>query len=293
MLGYIRRDKAALGASVAIVVFLGWSAIQGLLEYVGPMLNARWLGTLLIPSNPFIINYHLKNAAPTLANFPSGLLGYNFSGESILSRILYAAPRDALAAVLVVGSAIVIGMFLGIAAGYFGGWMDEILMRLTDAFLAFPALLLAITLSVILGSGYVVVLVTLVVIWWPTYARFFRAQTLTLKSRGYVEASKLSGLNSARIMLRHIFPNAVDPIIAIATLDLGNVVLTYSTLAFLGIGLQIGVPEWGSEASSGLAWIPSVWWWSLFPGIVIMAVVVCFSLLGDRLQVLVGGRISY
>lgn len=290
---YIRRDRSAFIASLAIIVFLVWSAIEGLLQLIGPYIKDRTLGWAILPGNPFVINYHLKLAPPTLANFPSGILGFNFSGESILTRILYAAPRDALAATLVVFSAIVIGMLLGITAGYVGGWADEILMRVTDAFLAFPALVLAITLTVILGNGYTVVLITLVVIWWPTYARFFRAQTLSLRSRGYVEASKLSGLGPVRIMLRHIFPNAVDPIIAIATLDLGNVILTYSTLAFLGIGLQIGVPEWGSMASTGLAFIPGVWWDATFPGLVILLTVVCFSLLGDRLQDLVGGRISY
>lgn len=290
---YIKKDRAAFVASLAILVFLLWSALEGLLQIIGPYIHDRTLGWALLPGNPFIINYHFKLAAPTLASFPAGIMGYNFSGESILARILYAAPRDALAATMVVFSAIVIGMLLGITAGYVGGWADEILMRVTDAFLAFPALVLAITLSVILGNGYTVVLITLVVIWWPTYARFFRAQTLSLRSRGYVEASKLSGLSPVRIMLRHIFPNAVDPIIAIATLDLGNVILTYSTLAFLGIGLQVGVPEWGAMASTGLAFIPGVWWNALFPGLVILMTVVCFSLLGDRLQDLVGGRISY
>jgi peptide/nickel transport system permease protein len=198
-----------------------------------------------------------------------------------------------MASVLVVASAVVIGMLLGITAGYVGGWADEILMRVTDAFLAFPLILLAVCLSIILGNGYTVVLITLVIIWWPTYARFFRAQALSLKNRGYVEASKLSGLSGVRIMFRHIFPNSVDPIIAIATLDFGNVILTYSTLGFLGIGLQIGYPEWGSLVSSGLFFIPQVWWYALFPGLVIMAVVVCFSILGDRIQDLVGGRLSY
>ena len=116
---------------------------------------------------------------------------------------------------------------------------------------------------------------------------------MSLRARGYVEASKLSGIGSARIMFRHIFPNAVDPIIAIATLDFGNVILTYSTLAFIGIGVEVGIPEWGSMTSEGLSYLPGVWWWALYPGIAIMMIVICFSIIGDRIQDLVGGRLTY
>jgi len=290
---FVKKDKASLVSGVVIGAFFLFSVIEGVLQQVASNIRQPSLGWAILPTNPIIIDFHYSLATPTLAQFPAGLLGYNYEGRSILSEILYAAPRDAAASILVVASAIIIGMILGITAGYFGGWADEILMRVTDAFLAFPAILLAIALAFLLGNGYYTVLVALVVVWWPTYARFFRAQTLSLKARGYVEASKLSGIGSARIMVRHIFPNAVDPIIAIATLDFGNVILTYSTLAFLGIGIEVGIPEWGSMTSEGLGYLPGVWWWALFPGIAIMMVVICFSILGDRIQDLVGGRLTY
>jgi peptide/nickel transport system permease protein len=293
IVGFIRRDKIALSGALGIAIFIVYSVIQGLLELLAGYVRNPSLSYLLLPSDPFTFHFGLELAPPSLANFPVGLFGYDETGRSILSRILFAAPRDALASILIVVSAIVIGMVLGISAGYIGGWADEILMRITDAFLAFPLILLAIAMSLILGNGYLVVLITLMAIWWPTYARFFRAQALSLKSRGYVEASRLSGLSSARIILRHIFPNSIDPIVAIATLDFGNVILTYSVLAFLGIGVTVGVPEWGSMAAQGLSYAPRVWWYALFPSIAIMAVVVCFSLLGDRIQDMVGGRISY
>jgi len=293
MVGFLRKDRAALAGGIGIIVFIVWAAIEGSMQLISGYMKNQALSYVLLPSSPFVINFHYSLGAPTLANFPVGIFGYDYEGASIFSEILYAAPRDAIAAILVVASAIVIGMLLGISAGYVGGWADEILMRVTDAFLAFPAILFAIALSLFLGNGYDTVLVALVIVWWPIYARFFRAQALTLKARGYVEASKLSGLGAFRIMIRHIFPNSVDPIIAIATLDFGNVILTYSTLAFLGIGLQVGVPEWGSMTSLGLGFLPNVWWYALFPGLAIMAVVVCFSILGDRLQDLVGGRLSY
>jgi peptide/nickel transport system permease protein len=290
---FIRKDRAALTGLIIVVVFFAFAAIEGCLQLLGGYMRDQSLGWLLLPSNPMEINFHNSLIVPTLASFPAGLLGYDYEGRSILSQILYALPRDAVASALVVGSAIIIGMVLGITAGYVGGWADEILMRVTDAFLAFPAIVLALSLAILLGNGYTVVLIALVVIWWPTYARFFRAQTLTLRARGFVEASKLSGVGSFRIMMRHIFPNAIDPIIAIATLDFGNVILTYSTLAFLGIGLEVGIPELGSMTSDGLAYIPGFIWWALFPGLTIMLIVVCFSILGDRIQDLVGGRLSY
>jgi peptide/nickel transport system permease protein len=290
---FIKKDRASLASTIIIAAFFVFSAVEGLLQQIADYVKQPSLGWVVLPSNPVTIDFHSSLVTPNLAQFPAGILGFDYEGRSILSEILYAAPRDAAASILVVLSAIIIGMVLGIAAGYIGGWADEILMRVTDAFLAFPAILLAIAFAFLLGNGYYTVLVSLVIIWWPTYARFFRAQTLSLRTRGYVEASKLSGISSFRIMLRHIFPNAIDPIIAIATLDFGNVILTYSTLAFLGIGIEVGIPEWGSMTSEGLSYLPGVWWWALFPGIAIMMVVICFSILGDRIQDMVGGRLTY
>ena len=291
--GFIRRDKVALTGAIGIGIFFLFGLIQGIIEMVSDYTHNLALSYVILPSNPFTFNFANSLAPPTLASFPVGIFGYDETGRSILSRILYAIPKDALASVLIVTSAIVIGMFLGISAGYLGGWADEILMRVTDAFLAFPLIVFAVALSLILGNGYTVVLVALTIVWWPTYARFFRAQALTLKSRGYVEAARLSGLSPLSIIVKHIFPNAIDPIVAIATLDFGNVILVYSTLAFLGIGVQVGQPELGSMAASGLQYVPRSWWFPLFPSLVIMAIVVCYSLLGDRIQDMVGGRLSY
>ncbi|PSN89865.1 peptide ABC transporter permease [Candidatus Marsarchaeota G2 archaeon OSP_D] len=292
-LDYLIKDRVAAVALAIITLFTAWSIVEGILQYVGFATRHRALGWALLPSNPIALNFAESLKPPSLSHFPVYIFGTNFSGESILSRLLYAAPKDALAAYLVVFSGIIIGMLVGTFAGYFGGWADEVLMRVTDAFLALPGLVLAIALSVLLGSGYNSVLISLTLIWWPTYARFFRAQALSLKSRGFVEASKLSGQNSIMIILRHIFPNSVDPVIAYAALDFGNVILTYSTLAFLGIGIQPPYPEWGSMSSNGLPYFPQNWWWSIIPGLVIMTVVVCFTLIGDRMQDLIGGRLTY
>ena len=289
---FIRQDRAALAGMIIIALFLGWALVEGIMQQIATLPGDRHYAWLLLPSNPLTLNLGNSLTPPTLKSL-NFIFGANYYGQSVLSELLYAAPHDAIAATLVVGSAILIGNFVGIPAGYYGGWVDEALMRFTDAFLAFPFLVLAIALTVILGNGFSVVLVVLVIIWWPTYARYFRAQTLALKNRGFVEASKLNGLSSWRVMFRHILPNAIDPIIAQATLDFGTVILTYSTLAFLGVGLQVGVPEWGEMTADGLTYLQTAWWWALIPGAVIITIVVAFTLIGDRIQDLVGGRINY
>ncbi|MDA4122329.1 MAG: ABC transporter permease [Thaumarchaeota archaeon] len=294
---YIAKDKPALLGTVIIGAFLVFALIEGALQEAAALLhqspyNAN-LGTILLSSNPIALRFSEQLLPPSFKNFPDLLLGSNFQGQSLLSSILYATPHDAVASLLVVGSAIFIGMFVGTSAGYLGGWTDEVMMRLTDAFLALPAIVLAITISVLIGGGFTSLLVALTVIWWPTYARFFRAQALTIRNKGYVEASKLSGSGWLKILVRHIIPNSVDPIIAYATLDMGTVILTYATLAFLGIGVTSGYPEWGYLSSSGLQFFPQQWWYSVIPGVVIAVVVVAFTLAGDRLQDLIGGRITY
>jgi peptide/nickel transport system permease protein len=292
---YIRKDRPALVGSVIIGIFLVFALIEGTLQelasYLGP--KYAYLGWVLMPSNPLALSFRTQLLGPSLKDFPNYIFGTNFQGQSIFSRIMYATPHDAVASLIVVGSAIFIGMFMGTAAGYLGGWVDEIMMRITDAFLALPAIILAITISVLIGGGFTSLLVALMIIWWPTYARFFRAQALTLRNKGYVEAAKLSGSGWPRILVKHIIPNSVDPIIAYATLDMGTVILTYAALAFLGIGVSSGYPEWGAESSAGLQFFPQQWWYSIMPGVVIAIVVVAFTLAGDRLQDLIGGRITY
>ncbi len=291
---YLRKDRAALAGVVMIAVFLGWALVEGILQELTALTGNKYYGLMLIPSNPTGLFFSQKLAPPSLNHFPDFIFGTNYLGQSIFARILYAAPHDALASLIVVGSAIVIGMLLGTTAGYFGGWLDELLMRLTDAFLSLPGIVLAIAVATLLGeAGFTSLLYALMIIWWPTYARFFRGQALSLRDKAYVEASKLSGAGSARILVRHIFPNSIDPIVAYATLDLGTVILTYSVLAFLGIGITIGYPEWGAEASYGLSYFPFQWWPAIIPGVVIAAVVIAFTLVGDRLQDLIVGRMTY
>jgi len=289
---FISKDKAALVGLFVVILFLSWSIVEGLLQLIDTFIPRAQFGFLLLGENPLLSEFSRSMGAPSFQAVNS-IFGFDFNGGSIFLRILYAAPRDAAAAIIVVSSGILIGMFVGTASAYFGGWIEQLFMRSTDAFLAVPALVLAIAIGFVVGTGFSSVLIALMIVWWPTYARFFRAQALALKNRGYVDEAKLSGVGSGRILLRHIIPNSIDPIIAYATLDIGNVILTYSALAFLGIGVQPPVPEWGAMAFNGLSYFPQSWWWSLFPGLIILAVVIAFTVVGDRVQDLISGRTNY
>jgi peptide/nickel transport system permease protein len=292
-LHFFVRDKPAFAGLVLIGIFLLWALIEGIAQQLAISLKNPAYGWALLPSNPFILNFNAILLPPSFNNFPNLIFGTNADGQSILSEILYAAPHDAIAPIIVVGSAVIIGMFLGTAAGYFGGWMDEVMMRITDAFLSLPYLIFAIFVAVLFGGGFESLVIALVVIWWPTYARFFRVQALTIRQRGYIESAKLNGVSSFKILLRHMIPNSIDPIIAYMTLDFGTVILVFAGLAFLGIGISFNYPEWGFVSSIGLGYFPSDWWWSIMPGIVIGIVVAAFTLAGDRLQDLISGRMSY
>ena len=287
----LTRDKAALAGALIIAVFLLWSIIEGILQVVDSFTKRTDYAIKILGGNPLILDF-THSLIPPSTKSVAFLLGTDYYGHSIWFSILYAAPRDALAGIVVVASGIIIGMLLGTSAALFGGWVETVFMRLTDAFLAVPALVLAIVVGILVGTGFESVLIALIVVWWPTYARFFRGQALSLKRRGFIGAARLCGTGSFRIMFRHIVPNSLDPIIAYAALDFGNVILSYSALAFLGIGVQPPIPEWGEMTSSGLSYLPGAWWWSIFPSIVILAIVISFTLVGDRLQEVLSGRIG-
>jgi peptide/nickel transport system permease protein len=275
------HSKEGFIGILLISMFLGWSILEGMLQLAGLLLGRPSIGWLLLPHDPLAPPNPAASLLPPSSRYP---LGTNFNGQDILSRLLYAAPLDALAAIVVASSALTIGALLGMTAGYFGGWIDEVLMRLTDAFLAFPAIILAIAISMMLGNGFNSLLISLSAVWWPTYARLFRGETLTIKYRGFVEISKLSGIGDLRILFKHIFMNALDPALAFLALDFGGVILTYSSLAFLGIGIQPPYPEWGSMASNSLNFFPGAWWYTFFPSLAILMVVIGFVLVGDSLQ---------
>jgi peptide/nickel transport system permease protein len=180
--------------------------------------------------------------------------------------------------------AVLIGTPLGALAGYKGGWVDEVIMRITDLFLAFPSLLLAMAIASALGRGLDKAALALVVSWWPWYTRIARGVAISLKERYFVEAAQAIGVRDTLIILRHILPNTISPILVQATVDLGTVILAMGGLAFLGLGTQPPAPDWGLMVSDGRTYILNQWWIATLPGIAIFIVVLAFNLLGDVLR---------
>ena len=240
--------------------------------------------------------------APLLARFPAdaGTATHPFAvlhppsaqhwfgtdnvGRDILSRVLYGARISPLIALIVLLIAGAIGIPLGLAAGYFGGWLDEVIMRITDIFLAFPPLLLALAFAAVLPATLTTVIIAIAISWWPWYVRLIRGQAASVTGRPYIEACRALGIPRRRIILRHVLPNSITPLIVQMSLDVGGVILTASALSFLGLGPQDPIPDWGLMVSEGQAYFPTAWWAVTFPGIAILLTAFAFNLLGDGLR---------
>jgi peptide/nickel transport system permease protein len=205
-------------------------------------------------------------------------------GRDMLSRVIVAALPALVIPVLVVLMAVLIGAPLGAIAGFKGGWVDEVIMRITDLFLAFPFLLLAMSIANALGRGLDKAAIALVISWWPWYTRLVRSLSASLSQRYFVEAARSIGVRDWVIIVRHILPNCISPILVQATIDLGTVILAMGGLAFLGLGTQPPAPDWGLMVSEGRTFILKQWWLSAYPGLAIFIVVLAFNLLGDTLR---------
>jgi peptide/nickel transport system permease protein len=205
-------------------------------------------------------------------------------GRDILTRTLYGARTSLrIAAVVLVLSAL-IGVPLGIAAGYFGGWIDDIIMRVTDVFLAFPALLLSLALASVLSPSVGNATLAIAATWWPWYARLARGAAQQVAGRGYIESARALGVSPLRILGRHVLPNALTPTIVQMSLDVGGIILTAAALSFLGLGAQDPTPEWGLMVSQGQGYLNTEWWFPVFPGAAIVLAALAFNLLGDGLR---------
>ncbi len=234
----------------------------------------------IAPSDPLSMAPEIRLSPPGVAHW----LGTDDGGRDILSRIIYGTRSSLLTALGILAMASILGTIIGLVAGSCGGWVDEILMRVTDMFLAFPALVLAMGLAATLGPSLFNAMIATAIVWWPWYARLVRGQTLQLKHEAFVEAARIAGASAIRIAIHHILRNCLTPIIVQMSLDVGYAVLTLASLSFIGLGAQPPTPEWGSMVSIGRDYFLDQWWMVTFPGLAIFISVMAFNLLGDGLQ---------
>ncbi|RSL35008.1 nickel ABC transporter permease subunit NikC [Salibacterium salarium] len=240
------------------------------------MIFAPWLA----PNDPTAVHIVHKLQSPSL-NYP---LGTDHLGRCILSRVLYGARVSLGFAALIFVSALSIGLIIGLIAGVKGGWVDQLLMRFADGVMAFPDLLLVLGLVGIWGTGLKQVVLALIFVQWVYYARVIRGVVLTLKEQNYITAAKISGSSQWTIMKKHIFPNVLLPLAVMGTLEMGWAIMHLSSMSFLGLGVQPPAPEWGAMIHEGKSYIrtnPSL---MIYPGLMIMLVVVSFNLLGESLS---------
>lgn len=263
----ISRDPLAV-FSVIIIVLLIILAIFG--PWLAPYPD-QGLGRTNVPE---------RLQAPSMRHW----LGTDDVGRDIFSRIIIGTRIALQVPLIVVGLAVLVGAPLGAVAGYMGGWVDNVIMRLTDLFLAFPSLLLAVAIVAALGPSLMNAMIAITISWWPWYARLVRGVAISLRERPFVEAARVMGVSDGEIIVRHILPNCITPILVQATIDFGTVILAEGSLAFLGLGTQPPAPDWGLMVAQGRRFILEQWWISTFPGIAIFVSILAFNLLGDTLR---------
>jgi peptide/nickel transport system permease protein len=267
----LRKNKLALAGLVWIFIIIIVAASADLWV-------PQWLG---VPTFIDTSKVSTQSLNPPSAAHP---FGTDTLGRDIASRTIYGARVSLLVGVVAVAIMVVIGLFAGAIAAYYGGWWDAIIMRTADVFFAFPYVLFAIVLIAVLGKGFQNVFIAIGVLGWPSIARVFRSSIFGVKENEYVDAARAMGASTRRILFRHIMPNAVSPIIVVATMSVGGAILTEAALSFLGMGVQPPTPSWGGMLSEARSYLFSAPWLMLYPGIAIITTVLAFVLLGDGLR---------
>lgn len=255
------------------------------LTMVGLVLAALFLflaaiGPYVAPYDPIAQDLNAALQPPSHAH----VFGTDSLGRDIASRVIVGTRYSVPTGFVVVAAAVIAGLLVGALAGYVGGWVDEGLMRCTDLFLAFPALILAMAIAGALGPSLPNALAALSITWWPSYARLVRGEVMRVRQSLFVESARALGVPPARILFAHIMPNCLAPVVVAATLDLGGVILTAAGLSFIGFGAQPPTPEWGAMINSGRVYLFSHWWVVAFPGLFIFLCVMGFNLVGDGLR---------
>ena len=254
-------------------------AVFGLLIIVGLVLVALF-APLLAPFSPIAQDLAGRLQPPSSVHW----FGTDEMGRDIFSRIVFGSRLTLEVVALVAVIAAPVGIVMGTVSGYFGGVVDTVLMRITDIFLAFPRLILALAFVAALGPGIENAIIAIAITSWPPYARIARGETLTIRSCDFIKAIRLQGASSLRIIIWHVMPLCISSLIVRVTLDMAGIILTAAGLGFLGLGAQPPSPEWGAMASSGRAFIRDHWWVISMPGLAIFVVSLAFNLLGDGLR---------
>lgn len=257
---------------------------KNLMFKVGMIICLAWVlialfVPLLAPHDPLGQDVTMKYQSPSGAHW----FGTDELGRDIFSRVLYASRVSMPAGLITVLISFVVGMLFGGLAGYIGGIVDDIMMRFSEMVQSFPPLILAMVIASALGPNITNSIIAMAVIWWPNYARLTRSIVLSVKENDYVTASKVMGAGHGRLLLREIIPNSVGPLIVMCTLDLGNAILMFSGLSFLGLGVQPPLAEWGYMVSEGMK-ASHNWWVSTFPGLSIFSVAIGANFIGDGLR---------
>jgi peptide/nickel transport system permease protein len=262
---------------ISVIVAMGLLVIAVLLAVV-PQIIAR--------SDPLRVDVTRRLLPPVwlAGGSVSNPLGTDQLGRDILSRIIHGARVSVFVAIAAVGTAGIIGITLGVASGFFGGWVDRVSMRIADVQLAFPAILLAIALAAVLGPGFWKVVIVLTATGWVNFARVVRGAALTLRGQEFVEAARGIGARPSRIVIRHIIPNLLGPTVVIATLELARVIIVEASLGFLGLGVQPPTPSWGNMLSDARNYVATAWWLSTFPGLAIALTCLSVNLVGDWIR---------
>jgi peptide/nickel transport system permease protein len=255
-------------------------------------LAAAWI--LVAIFVPWIAPYDPLAQTSRLFAEPSAahIFGTDELGRDVLSRVLWGSRLSLPLAFFLVAAALAVGGLLGGIAGYFGGWVDEVVMRATDLVFAFPTIILAMAVTAALGPSLRNAVLAVVVVFWPSYARVVRGLVMSLGQSDYVNAARLLGASSRRALVVDVLPNVAGPVLVLATLDLGNAVLLLAGLSFLGLGAQPPTPEWGSMVNTGTQFFQR-WWMGTFPGFAILSAVLAFNFLGDSLRDALDPRTSW
>ena len=264
-----------------------WLPIVVLMTLLIATIFAPWIA----PHDPTDTDL-LRRAAPP-GTLPTHPLGTDLQGRDILSRLIYGARTSVLVGFVALGTSALVGTIVGVVAGYFGGRVDTVIMRIVDVALAFPTILLALLKEVFLGVGLGTLILAVTLTMWARFARMMRGSALAVRDLDFVIFARISGVSTPRILIQHILPNIANTLLVTASILLAQVILMEAALAFLGLGLAPGAPAWGVMVSEGRQVLGTVWWLSLFPGLAIALVVMSLNLFGDWLRETLDPRLRH